>query len=363
VAEDGGWTVPNSWYGLTTRQRDFGNTVVQMAAMYSSPVILTTPNDRSVYHNASGFLFKPAERTFLVTNAHVIDDGYDPLREAHPDMVMVFANRVVEPTLVSKNSDKDVDLAVIDVGDIEFDKEAPGYWGSTAAKLTTYVPPSWPLGSPKEGESSVIVGWPAKFRTHETGGTEFAAFPMLGQAITSVGDKWFALPIDRDQLISSDFDPNNEAATTEKSFGGMSGTPVFALHRLGISPLQLVGVVRDYGCGLDVLYCNTGGPHKGRRNHRTIGTCICRTRPTPVSRLSPLPGVLRRGLGCAHCFAPVLNTRRTFVVPPLERLPLRQTFRDLTGFFWFFGAMWVAALAMQYPERCERVCNAILFRD
>ena len=37
----------------------------------------------------------------------------------------------------------------------------------------------------------------------------------------------------------------------------------------------------------------------------------------------------------------------------------------LTGFFWFFGAMWVAAFAMQHPERFERFfdrVNAVLKR-
>lgn len=225
-----------------------------MAVMYSSPIILTRPNDQSIYQNATGFLFRPGERTFLVTNAHVLDNGYFPMKKAYPDSVFVYGNRVLEPKIISKDSDDNVDLAVIDVDGIEFDKEAPGYWGSSAAKLSTYVPHSWPLEAPKTGEATVTVGWPAKYRVHESAKVEFSAFPMLGQFVDAVTNSWFTIPFDREQWIASNFDPSNKVVS-ETALGGMSGSPVFALHRKSIHPLQLVGVVRTYGEGLDILYC------------------------------------------------------------------------------------------------------------
>jgi hypothetical protein len=83
---------------------------------------------------------------------------------------------------------------------------------------------------------------------------EFAAFPMIGQFVDFVGDHWFSIPFDRDEIISTDFDPGNPVAL-RTTLGGMSGSPVFALHRPGIVPIQLIGVIRAYGEGLDVLYC------------------------------------------------------------------------------------------------------------
>jgi hypothetical protein len=169
---------------------------------------------------------------------------------------MVFGNREITPRLVAKNSDEDVDLAVMDVDGIEFEKESPGYWeGSGASRLTVYAPQAWPLAGPRDGEGTVAVGWPGKFRVHQRDSTEYAAFPLLGQMISNVSARWFTLQIERDQIISSDFDPDNKGPVQETEFGGMSGTPVFALHRGGINPLELVGVVRDYGDLLDGLYC------------------------------------------------------------------------------------------------------------
>jgi hypothetical protein len=253
--EDNTWPTPKSPYGVTARQRDFGAALQKLAVMYSSPIILTRPHDRTVYHNGTGFLFKPGGRTFLITNAHVLDKGYFPLRESYPDLVMIFANRAVDAKIIAKNSDDGIDLAVIDVDGIEFDKEAPGYWGSSAAKLTTYAPASWPFAPPRSGEPTAVVGWPGKFRRHEESSTEFAAFPLLGSFIDAVEDTLFTIRFDRDGIIASDFDPNNKEPVTETSFGGMSGSPVFALHRPGINPLQLVGVLRAYGPLLDGLYC------------------------------------------------------------------------------------------------------------
>jgi hypothetical protein len=64
--------------------------------------------------------------------------------------------------------------------------------------------------------------------------------------------------------VSTDFDPANRVVL-ETALEGMSGSPVFALHRDGVVPIQLIGIVRAYGEGLDVLYCtradliSTGG--------------------------------------------------------------------------------------------------------
>jgi hypothetical protein len=54
--------------------------------------------------------------------------------------------------------------------------------------------------------------------------------------------------------IDTDFEPD-KPALLETAFGGMSGAPVHSLHRGGVAPLQLIGIIRTYGAGLDVLYC------------------------------------------------------------------------------------------------------------
>jgi len=137
---------------------------------------------------------------------------------------------------------------------MEFAEREPGYCGSNVGSLNTFAPSSWPAARPDHGDKIVSVGWPAKFRAHEEDGVEFAAFPFLGHAVDFVASGWFSVPFDRTEWTTADFEPDNPALL-ETAFGGMSGAPVFSLHRGGVAPLQLIGVVRTYGAGLDVLYC------------------------------------------------------------------------------------------------------------
>lgn len=225
-----------------------------MAALYIDPVIMTSPADPDLYTCGTGFLFRPGDRTFLVTNAHVINDGHIATLEEYGVAEFRFGERTFTPKIVAIDPDPHVDLAVIDVDGIEFEKRDPGYWGSTVGSLTAYVPPAWPLASPTVGEATLCVGWPKKFRKHEEHGTEFAAFPMLGLRIGDVTERGLLIPFDRTEMISSDFDPANQIVN-ETELGGISGSPVFALHRDGVMPLQLVGVVRRYGEAFDVLLC------------------------------------------------------------------------------------------------------------
>lgn len=255
MPEDESWTMPPSPFGLTARQKDFAREITRLAGLYTSPIILRRRSEpSSVYQNASGFLLKPGAQTFLITNAHVMN-AYRELREQYEDIAFIFGGRDFEPLIVDEDPDDVVDLVVIDVSEMDFVQRAPGYWDTPVASLMTYSPSSWPLDGPARGEATLTVGCPRKFRKHEENGSvEFAAFPMLGQFVDTVTDRWFAIPFNREEWISSDFDPEN-MVIYETMLGGMSGSPVFALHRAGVHPLQLIGVVRTYGEGLDVLYC------------------------------------------------------------------------------------------------------------
>jgi hypothetical protein len=110
----------------------------------------------------------------------------------------------------------------------------------------------WPLPAPKNGESTVIVGWPGKRRVvDEHDVIEFGAAPLTGLFIADVSDEHFTIPFDREHYIASDFDPDNPAVH-ESDFEGISGSPVFAM-RTGPLPLHLVGVVHAYI--FDTLVC------------------------------------------------------------------------------------------------------------
>lgn len=258
MSQEQRWPRARSAFGLTSNQRDFGRHIARLAGIYSAPIIIWSPTDDSIFNSATGFLLKLGTRTFLITNAHV-SRFYRQLKELHPDTQFVFADLSFEPDITSEDDDANVDLAVIDASSLDFPDYEHGYWDSEDGLLPTgmikpYEPGTWPLKPPTRGESAITVGWPAKFRTRlNSRSTEFAAFPMLGQAIDEVKAGWFTLVIDRSALIASDFDPNNPAAQ-ETQFQGISGSPVFALHR-GLRQIELIGVVHTYGEGLDILYC------------------------------------------------------------------------------------------------------------
>jgi len=253
MSGESGWPEAKSFYGLSTDQRDWSYQIAQMAALYVDPVIMTTPADPSVLESGSGFLLQLGARTFLVTNSHVLSDGYEKILANYGTATFRFGERDFTPNIVARNSQEFVYLAVIDVKGIEFAKRPPGYWGSSVGSLTSYVPRSWPLADARKGESICIVGWPQKFRKRKEDGVEYAAFPMGGQQVGDVTDNWFVIPFEREHWTSSDFDPTNPVVL-EKTLGGISGSPVFALHR-GIVPLELIGVVRTYGAEFDILYC------------------------------------------------------------------------------------------------------------
>jgi hypothetical protein len=255
MSGESGWAQAKSWFGLSTNQRNWSHEVAQMAALYCDPVIMTIPADKSVLESGSGFLFKPeGDRTFLVTNSHVLSDGYEKIEAKYGSAEFRFGEQTFVPNVVSRDPDEFIDIAVIDVTGIEFANRPPGYWGSTVGSLTPYAPTTWPLDAGRKGESICIVGWPQKFRVRDGDAVEYAAFPMGGQQIGDVTDNWFVIPFEREHWTSSDFDPNNPVVL-EKTLGGMSGSPVFALHRSGVVPLQLIGIVRTYGEAFDVLYC------------------------------------------------------------------------------------------------------------
>lgn len=226
-----------------------------MASMYSSPIIMSVAGDSPVMRSATGFLLRIDTHTFLITNSHVMQCYRDMMRD-RGSVKFKFGGTEFVPIVVDEKIDDDrIDLAVINASDLTFERHNPGYWRSASSYLEPYAPRSWPMAPPKKGEATAVVGWPGKFRTQPaTNETEFAAFPLIGHFIDAVDESRFLLPFNRDEMVGSDWDPDNPAVF-EKALGGMSGTPVFALHREGVQPLQLVGIVHAYGEGLDVLYC------------------------------------------------------------------------------------------------------------
>jgi hypothetical protein len=238
---------------MTTDQRDYGLQIIQLAGIYSSAVIIGDRSEPMSLRTASGFLLGFDERVFLITNSHVME-AYRDVKNRWPDARFQFFDTVLEPSIVDEDSTGRVDLAVLDVSGIDFEPKTESYWKSSASDLQVLRPRTWPNVPPQSGESTVSVGWPARMRSETSGGLEMAAFPMLGQFVGDLQQTSFTIGFDRKEWIGTDYSPYNPVLQ-ETELGGMSGAPVFALHRGGLFPLELVGVVKEYGVQFDTLYC------------------------------------------------------------------------------------------------------------
>jgi len=238
---------------MTTVQRDFGLQIIQLAGLYSSAVIIGDRTEPRSLRTASGFLLGFDERVFLVTNAHVMQ-GYREVKDRWPNARFQFFDTILEPNVVDEDSAERVDIAVLDVTGIDFESKTDSYWKSSASALEVLRPHTWPSAPPKAGESTISVGWPAKMRSANDGAIEMAAFPLLGQFVGDLQQTSFTISFDREEWIGTDYSLNNPVLQ-ETELGGISGAPVFALHRGGLFPLQLIGVVKEYGSLSDTLFC------------------------------------------------------------------------------------------------------------
>ncbi len=248
------WSKPKSWHGLTYDQKDFGGQIVRLAGLYTSAIIIASKSNDTVFNSASGFLLNTGAKTLLITNAHVLDFFLN-LRQTNSDVVFVYCGEEIEPKIVDCERSEEIDLAILDVTGVTFQGEENGYWDSEFAKTQTYKPANWPHDPPRTGEYCVVVGWPAKYRSRDSSReVEFAAFPFLGVSVDNVSESWFTIPFSREDYISSDFDPSNQAVF-ETALEGMSGCPVFVMHRSKLIPIELIGIVRSYGETFDILYC------------------------------------------------------------------------------------------------------------
>jgi hypothetical protein len=246
------WPMPKSWHGMTTAQRDYGRQIIQLAGLYSSAVIIGDRTDPESLTTASGFLIGFDERVFLVTNSHVMQ-AYRETLGKWPNARFQFFDTVFEPNIVDEDRSERVDLAVLDVSGIDFTPKTESYWKSSASELQILCPQKWPTAPPKPGESTVSVGWPGKMRSENNGDLEMAAFPMLGQFVGDLQQTSFTITFDREFWIDTDFSPDNPILQ-ETELGGISGSPVFAMHR-GVAQIELVGIVKGYGELYDTLYC------------------------------------------------------------------------------------------------------------
>ena len=231
--------------------REIGDRLTYEACRYTNPVIIKHRGG-DILNTATGFLVDFDDARYLVTNAHVLD-RFDELGGSGVSPMLVFGGIELDPGAITKAPAERVDLAVLNVSGLAFDQAVPGPQSAVPAKLQAYRPTSWPPSAPILGEGILTVGYLGIHRSTKADGTpQFAAFPMLGLLIGGVADTAFAIPLDRDRWIASDYDPTNRVID-ETNFGGLSGSPVFALPRTG-ADLELIGIVRGDST-LDVLYC------------------------------------------------------------------------------------------------------------
>ncbi len=179
-----------------------------------------SPTAEDIVTNATGSLVHTGQKELLITNEHFYAK-FLSYRENAPDAKMVMSGAhgtrfldISEAEVMGL--DKAVDLAVLHL---------PSQWVLRQGKMWS-IPESWPPPRPDVGMMGVLYGYPGQGRMPENG--VLGASPIsIGLPVVSVGDRHFVL-LDENQDVQL-FVPEGQRTLT--SFGGISGSAVYAIPR------------------------------------------------------------------------------------------------------------------------------------
>jgi hypothetical protein len=227
--------------------REFGKFPLQFA----KPVLFGEYPSRqrpSKINNGTASLLRLDCGPVAVTCHHVIDYYRERLKSGERCLFQIAGCRF-DPLAQLISESMDVDLAVLTLTEEQADKVLT--WGSLPSQF--YTPVSWPPPSPLEGDDVLFGGYPGKWRTtQDYDSMRFASYSS-GHRVTAVGTRSFISEVNQAHSVKTIYlDGLNDLT----EFGGMSGGPVFVLHKLN---LEFVGIVREYSPDRDAFHFTRAG--------------------------------------------------------------------------------------------------------
>lgn len=217
----------------------------------TSPVLIYRGGCKSAADWESGgtaLFLNTGNSTFLVTANHVIEEA-DNLRKLHSIYVFI-AGHGREPVDIKDweviDRNRCIDICTIRIPD-EFNLSELG--------KETYNANAWPPKRAEAGECVFIIGFPAEHRDGETNAVRNAAASIM-DFITSVGPHKFLMADENEVRTTAILDAHKPDIV---NFGGMSGSPMFAVSNNGDT--RLVGVFIEGGGLVDGTHAPFFGSH------------------------------------------------------------------------------------------------------
>lgn len=238
-------------YLASHRLRDLTSTYRDIPFSCCDPVVISEQMEGRILHNATAVLLTfDRERTFMVTNSHVLEAFRQSLT-AHPTALFSFAGQhPFDPLsrIVSESTIRDV--AIIDVTDLHVSRKVDQ--NSAIGSLLPHIAEPWPSPFPEHGDSVVFGGWLECHRAQEGVNVEFVATPFVGMRIDDVTDTYATLTFEREFYVAGD-GTTDHPILTESDLSGLSGSPVFKIVRSPIERPAFIGIVRDHLRQQDVV--------------------------------------------------------------------------------------------------------------
>jgi hypothetical protein len=215
----------------------FGLELANAASSYAAPIfwVRSQASDGTEVNTSNGTAFFVDFGRIIcgVTAGHV----YDAFRE---EPGISSGCRIGPSTVLFNLRDRkisrgrNIDICTFDVSRSEAE--------STKARIIS--PSAWPPSAPEIGQAILFAGFPGhEKRVNRLFNLEFGRFSGAGM-IESVRDLDFSCQVDRKHMAPLAGRPLPEPGY---DFGGVSGAPVFRVHRGDIVHWELLGIV--YQCG------------------------------------------------------------------------------------------------------------------
>ncbi|HDS1787612.1 serine protease [Pseudomonas putida] len=172
-------------------------------------------------NGGTGWLFEAGPKRWLITAAHVVE-GY--LSSSGGDYKSFIGGHECEMLEISSWKvdaiDYELDYCLVEVA-ADFDP--------ASINKSFYSPHEWPLERAVRGDDTFIVGFPGKLRK---GDKDFvhAAVAYLSDFVASTTDTRLTIVNEDEPRVDI---PILDGITTPEHFGGMSGAPVWKIHKDG----------------------------------------------------------------------------------------------------------------------------------
>jgi hypothetical protein len=212
----------------------------ELMRSFVAPILVYNAGEKIAANWLTGgtaFLAQTDEKRFLVSANHVFAE-INSLK-ANMDIVVLLGGNGCEPMDVSRwpvcDRDESIDICTIEVPE-EFDV--------SSLNKKFFKSEIWPHPRARETDRAFIIGYPAVHRSGTQDTIDIRLCP-IDDFVTDSGPRRFTIADEKDErqpfFMSEGFD-------VPKSFGGMSGSPVFRM--IEDSRPEFIGTFIEGGEGL-----------------------------------------------------------------------------------------------------------------